>query len=227
MIEENGDAAPKSLCGSLAEGKIEARRHFLKGGMALASGSILLSIGALDKLFRFFFGPRLSQSEEGALLARRLKRMEETVALKKLELERQHNDYIFVADLSDLQETTGMYFVDYQMSPALAFVGRQGLPILLSAKCTHLGCTVGNEVNKQNQVLCPCHVSYFNIETGEPNPGAPAKLPLSHIGWVLMDKSRNVIASRGANGKATGNLSGKYPQGTGVYITKTLESISS
>ncbi len=227
MAEDSGDTVAKTDLGeSSLERNAQARRRFLRGAVALASGAFLLSIGIADKFFRFFFGPRLSQSEEGELLETRLKRMQETVALKQLELERQHNNYIFVAELSDLQATTGKYFIDYELRPALAFVGRDGVPILLSAKCTHLGCTVGNQVNERNQVLCPCHVSYFDIETGKPNPGAPAKLPLEHISWVLMNKERRIIAGRSADGKGTGNLSGNYPPDTAVYIVKNTESVS-
>ena len=124
--------------------KKDARRYFLKGGIAVASGLVLLSIGALDKVFRFFFGPRLTEKQEADLLQAHLRQSKDSVALQKLEIEREHNSYIFVSALGDLNQTTGKYFIDYDMGPALAFLGSDGLPDLLSAKCTHLGCTVGN-----------------------------------------------------------------------------------
>ncbi len=204
--------------------KKDARRYFLKGGIAVASGLILLSIGALDKLFSFFFGPRLSEKQEADLLQAHLKQSQDSIALQKLEIEREHNSYILVAALSDLNQTTGKYFIDYDMGPALAFLGSDGLPDLLSAKCTHLGCTVGNQVNDHGQVLCPCHVSYFDIKTGEPSPGSPAKAPLPHLGWVLMDKNKKILASRSRAGQVSGDVQHAKEQGADVYIGKSAEA---
>jgi nitrite reductase/ring-hydroxylating ferredoxin subunit len=201
-----------------------ARRHFLKGGTSFALGALLLWAGICDRFFRFFFGPRLSEADENELLESRLSRLQDTIVLKKLELERQHNQYIYIASLDSLDAKNGHYFVDFQMRPALAFLGDDGLPILLSAKCTHLGCTVGNKVNESNQILCPCHVSYFDIKTGEPNAGAPAKLPLDHIAWVLMDKDKKIIATRSASGKTSGNTTPLSSKGANVYMPKSLEA---
>ena len=116
---------------------------------------------------------------------------------------------------------TGKYFIDYQMSPALAFLGKDGLPDLLSAKCTHLGCTVGKQVDAQGKILCPCHVSYFDVTTGQPDANSPAKLPLPHIGWVLMDKSGKVIASRSSAGVTSGDTSINAIKDSSVYIAKS------
>jgi len=203
----------------------EARRHFLQGGIAVAAGLVLLSIGALDKVFRFFFGPRLTEQEETTILRAHVKYSEQTLSLEKLELEREHNNYIFVAALADLDQTTGKYFIDYDMGPALAFLGSDGLPDLLSAKCTHLGCTVGNQTNDKGQVLCPCHVSYFDIKTGAPTPDSPAKTPLPHLGWVLMDKQKKVLASRSAAGEISGDIGHAKQQGADVYIQKTAGAV--
>ncbi len=222
MVDDKPDviAPPDTTLDNL---KVKARRHFLRGAVAIFAGGILLSVGIADKIFRFFFGPRLSEADETAILEERVIRLQESVALKKLELERQHNDYILIASLDSLQAKSGKYFIDYQMRPALAFLGEDGLPILLSAKCTHLGCTVSNTVNDNNQILCPCHVSYFDIKTGQPNAGSPAKLPLDHITWVLMDKDKKIIAWRTAGGKTTGNLDPLAIKGTSVYVPKSKE----
>jgi Rieske Fe-S protein len=222
MVEDKPDVIAEQSSLTLENLKLNARRHFLRGAAALIAGAFLLSVGIFDKFFRFFFGPRLSKAEEEHLLEERLNRMQETIGLKKLELERQHNDYILIARLDSLETKTGKYFIDYQMRPALAFLGDDGLPILLSAKCTHLGCTVGNQVNDNDQILCPCHISYFDVKTGQPNLGAPAKIPLDHLAWVLMDKDKKVIAARSADGKTTGNLGRLAVQDTTVYITQKL-----
>lgn len=176
----------------------EARRYFLRGSLGVIAGGALLSVGAADKFFRFFFGPRLPGHEETELMAQRVERLETTVEQKKYELERQQNDYIFVAKLGELSPTRGKYFIDYEMSPALAFLDKNGAPLLISAKCTHLGCTVGGEANAEGKILCPCHVSYFDIYTGKPNPDAPAKAPLPHLSWVVMDDKGKVVASKPA-----------------------------
>ncbi|MBU6454900.1 MAG: Rieske (2Fe-2S) protein [Cyanobacteria bacterium REEB67] len=150
----------------------------------------------------------------------RLERLKSTIGIRQLELERGQSDYILVAPLSELDKTTGKYFVDYQMRPAMAFLGKDGLPTLISAKCTHLGCTVGNQCNAQGKILCPCHVSYFDVTTGQPDPGAPAKTPLPHLGWVIKDKSGKVVASRLTSGQTTGDTKAGALEGASVYIAK-------
>lgn len=209
--------------GSEAFVKEEARRYFIKGGIGILIGTLLLSAGTLDKVFRFFFGPRLTKQEETKQMEARLKRLEATTEQRKLELERQQNDYILVARLNDLKPELGKYFIDFDMRPAIAFKGSDGLPLLISAKCTHLGCTVGNQVN-DGRILCPCHVSYFNIETGQPNADAPAKAPLPHLGWVLMDTKGKVLATRGPQEKTDVSLPADVLSEARVYIKKEVAS---
>jgi len=202
-----------------------ARRYFLKGAVGVAAGGTLLTVGAADKVFRFFFGPRLSEREEAKLMAIRVKRLEKTVEHKKYELERQQNDYIFVAKLSELEPRKGRYFIDYAMKPALAFKDTDGMPLLISAKCTHLGCTVGADCNAEGKILCPCHVSYFDIHTGKPNPDSPAKAPLPHIGWVLMDQDGKLVASKHADGSLTGRADPEKADTYSVFIAKYHERV--
>lgn len=156
------------------------------------------------------------------MMQTRLKRTKATLLQRELELERQQSQHILIGALSDLSAEKGKYFIDYEMRPALAFLGDNGLPTLLSAKCTHLGCTVGNVVNAERQVLCPCHVSYFNIKTGMPNPGAPAKTPLPKLPWVLMDKQGKIIAT-GHSDKPSGLTTAEAIKDTNVYLAKTRE----
>ncbi len=200
----------------------EARRELLKGGVGVSAGLLLLGAGALDKVFSFFFGPRLTAKEEGEIMELRLKRLEGTAQQRKLELERQMNAFILVAPLSELSKDEGKYFIDYQMTPAMAFMGDDGLPILLSAKCTHLGCTVGNQV-KDRKILCPCHVSYFDIQTGMPNEGAPAKAPLPMLSWVLIDKNGKEVARRNSKGQLKGDSKAESIKNCLVYIAKNDE----
>lgn len=196
------------------------RRRFIKAVAATLAGAFLLLVGAADKIFRFFFGPRLSRQEESKLMNLRLQRLKQTETQRALELEREESDYILVAALSQLSPSEGKYFIDYEMRPALAFLGSDGLPNLLSAKCTHLGCTVGNAVNEEGKILCPCHISYFDIKTGDPNIGAPAKLPLPHLAWVLKNKSGMVVATRTSYGKTHVTTSGDTLKDCDVYISR-------
>ncbi|CAN5639311.1 hypothetical protein BH10CYA1_BH10CYA1_13500 [soil metagenome] len=206
--------------------KEESRRHFVRASMGIGLGLFLFSIGTVDKIFRFFFGPRLGQKEEAEIMGFRLKRLQLTAQQKQLELERAQTRYILVGSMGELSETLGKYFIDYQMSPAIAFKGEDGLPLMLSAKCTHLGCTVGNQVDAQGKVLCPCHISFFDIKTGAPNPDSPAKEPLPHIPWVVMDTKGKVLVSRSATGQTTGTVDPAQLASARVYIERQAEARS-
>ncbi len=203
--------------------RIEARRYFLRATAGLAAGGALLAAGTFDQFVHFFFGPRMSEKQSADLMEKKLARLEQNAAQKKLELERTRQAYIRVAKVSELSPKKGRYFVDYEMRPALAFQGQDGLPVLRSAKCTHLGCTVGSDVDAQGRILCPCHVSYFDVGTGRPNPGAPAKDPLPAIGWVLMDADLNIVASRSPDGAVHGAPDPSQLQDLDVYIAKAPE----
>lgn len=203
--------------------RVEGRRRLVQGIAGLTGAAVLLSLGVFDTLFRFFRGPRLSPTEEIALLQKRLKRLESTARERNLQLERMQNEYVFVARLSELSDKVGKYFIDYQMRPALAFRNAEGLPLLLSAKCTHLGCTVGSQVDAQGRILCPCHISYFDIETGQPNTGSPARTPLPRLGWVLMDDLKEVVAECPPGGPMQGEPDPSRLDVLSVYIARKFE----
>ncbi len=202
----------------------ESRRHFLKAAIGISAAGVLLSIGVFDKLGRFFQMPGLHLDEEANLLETRLRRLQLTAEEKELELERLRSEYIYVSKLSELSDKVGKYFIDYAMRPGLAFLGEDGWPALLSAKCTHLGCTVGNQVDASGRILCPCHVSYFDIKTGMPNQGAPATAPLDRIGWVLRDEQGNEVATESPRGSRTGRVDPELAQSYLLYIVKSLSA---
>jgi nitrate reductase gamma subunit len=201
---------------ALAMKVAHSRRLFVRGAVATVSGGALLGAGVLDKLVRFFRGPALSNEEQAELMESRLARIKATVEQRELELERLRADYIRIAALEELDATRGRYFTDYEMRPALAFRGEDGLPLLISAKCTHLGCTVASEVNADGKLLCPCHISWFDVKTGVPDPGSPAKAPLAHLDWVVMDPQGKILARSTEGGAAAG----ASQAGAGVYIAK-------
>ncbi len=200
--------------------RAESRREFLKGAAGVAGAGGLLALGVSEKTVNFFKGPRPDTEAESAFLQKKLQRLQQTAEERKLELERQRNDMILVARYAELTENKGKYFIDYGMEPGLAFKGKDGLPIVISAKCTHLGCTVGSETNADGQVLCPCHISYFSITTGQPNPGAPAKLPLPPLGWTLIDAGGKVVASRRPGQAVTGSPDAAALAQSSLYITR-------
>ncbi|MBL8861193.1 MAG: respiratory nitrate reductase subunit gamma [Planctomycetes bacterium] len=218
---------PRRWSSSVAAATVlPARRLFLRGAAALSVGGALLAAGTAETLGRFFFGPRLSEEQQARLDARKLERLRQTQREKELAVERAAQRYIRIATLSELDARKGRYFIDYEMRPALAFLGEDGLPLLISAKCTHLGCTVASELDAQGRVLCPCHVSFFDIKTGMPNAGAPAKEPLPHLAWVLMDDTQQVVASRGADGRDYGRVDPERAASLSVYIAKREERVS-
>lgn len=180
------------------------RRHLVRGLVGVGAALALLSAGVLDKLLRFFSGSEMTLEEEAGLLRTRLERLEMTAEERELQLERMRRPAIRIARLGELSMDRGHYFIDYQMRPALAFRDSDGLPLLISAKCTHLGCTVSSEVDERGRVMCPCHVSYFDLATGAPNPGSPAKEPLPHLGWELRRAGGEAVAMRSPGGPVTG-----------------------
>lgn len=200
----------------------DVRRSFLQAAGVGAVALFLLSIGVLGKLGQFFRGPSMNAEQEAELLQKKLDRLELAAAERGLEIERLKKSHIFVAQLSELSDKDGKYFTDYQMRPALAFKDENGAPLFISAKCTHLGCTVASTVTN-GQILCPCHMSWFDVKTGKPTPGAPAKVPLPHIGWVVMDPQGNTVASKGPEGEITGEIDIAQAGTYGVYITKQFE----
>lgn len=204
----------------------EDRRELLKAGLGLSAGVALLGIGMADKLVRYFRGAPSVPEAEAELLAKKLERLEQTAEQRELELERLRSAYIAVARLSELSKTKGKYFIDYLMRPSLAFLGEDGLPILISAKCTHLGCTVGSDLDAGGRILCPCHVSYFDLRTGKPETGSPAKSNLPHLDWTIFDASGVPQISQDPFGKREGTLPPDKLADAMVYIARRHKEAS-
>ncbi len=202
--------------------EIAGRRLLLQGALGLGGAAVLLSVGVFGKLFSYFRGPRTTDVEEAEMLQTRLRRLQMTAEQRELELERIRSAYIRVARLGDLQANAGTYFVDYHMRPAMAFLGADDLPHLLSAKCTHLGCTVAKDVNPEGRIICPCHLSWFDVKTGVPLPGSPAKLPLPVLGWVLRDAAGRIVVSRAPDGTEEGTAVPEEMKNYDVWISRSF-----
>lgn len=210
-------------CRELAEvsRQAESRREFLKGAAGATGAVGLLALGTSEKVVRYFQGPAHDPEAESAMLGKKLDRLRQTAEERELELERQRSAMILVARYADLDAIKGKYFIDYAMNPGLAFKDKDGMPLLISAKCTHLGCTVGSQLNDKGEILCPCHVSYFNVVTGQPNAGAPAKAPLPHIAWALVDTAGKVVASKEPGRPVDGTVDAAALAQLSLYITRT------
>jgi len=198
----------------------ESRREFVKGALGLTGAAGLLAVGVSEKVFGYLRGPGEDEEARSHLLEKKLLRLRQTAEERELELERRTSRAILVASYAELSEAKGRYFIAYDMAPGLAFRGADGLPIVRSAKCTHLGCTVSSELDGQGRVLCPCHVSYFDIVSGRPNEGAPAKAPLPGLAWALIDAAGAVVASAAADGVVQGSREAARLAGCNLYITK-------
>ncbi len=75
-------------------------------------------------------------------------------------------------------------FFEYAGSSAVLVRKRDGTLVALSAVCTHLGCIVQWEKDKQD-FLCPCHGGHYTpdgIVTAGPPPKPLPKIPFSVAG---------------------------------------------
>ncbi len=201
-----------------------ARRHLIEGVAGAGAAAALLGLGVADKMVKYFVQPPLTKGERVKLLTERHLRVMMTAEERALELERLSNDYILVSPYTELATKSGKYFIDYDMRPALAFLGEDGMPIVLSAKCTHLGCTVGKDVDDKGRILCPCHVSYFDVKTGVPQQDAPAKAALPKLAWAAREPSGKVVAAMGTDGQLTGSRDKDLLARCNVYVVKDARS---
>ncbi len=167
------------------------RRNFLRWLPVAVVSFIAITTNLLSKLWAYILGPKLTAEQEAKLIEKKIQNLERTVSLEKLREERLLKNKIFICNLQDLKKKEGVSFVDFNLKPALAFKGINDEPILISSVCTHLGCTVQNKLNK-GRLLCPCHISYFELETGKALEG-PAKVPLPMVPFVVEDEKVFIV----------------------------------
>lgn len=75
----------------------------------------------------------------------------------------------------------GARFFDFRGTTGVVIKTREGGLVALSAVCTHLGCVVQWEKDKQ-AFLCPCHAGRFSADgsvIAGPPPKPLARLPLA------------------------------------------------
>ncbi len=81
---------------------------------------------------------------------------------------------------TDIPEGEAKFF-EYAGAAAVLVKTKSGNIAALSAVCTHLGCIVQWEKDKQD-FICPCHGGLYSAEgavTGGPPPKPLAKIPVS------------------------------------------------
>jgi cytochrome b6-f complex iron-sulfur subunit len=83
--------------------------------------------------------------------------------------------------------------VTFGIEPCLLIRSAQDKWVALSAKCTHLGCTVAYEADKK-RIFCACHGGTYDPETGK-NVSGPPPRPLKS--FVIKDVNETaVVVSR-------------------------------
>lgn len=167
------------------------RRNFLIWLSVGLVSFVSLATNLLNKIFLYIIGPKLTKKQEVKLINKRIESLERNTLLQKLREERLLKEKIFVCNIKDLHTRDGISFIDFNLKPALAFKTKDGEPILISSVCTHLGCTIQNKTKKE-KLFCPCHMSYFDINTGKPIRG-PATDPLPLIPHVVENEKLYII----------------------------------
>lgn len=102
---------------------------------------------------------------------------------------RQNNDAKkkVILPENDVKEGEAKFF-EFAGSSAVLIRTQQGRLIALSAVCTHLGCIVQWEKDKQD-FLCPCHGGHYNAD-GAVISGPPPK-PLVNLPLIV--ENGNII----------------------------------
>ncbi len=85
----------------------------------------------------------------------------------------------------------GMGFM-FGTRPAVLIHHPDGTWSAFDAICTHLGCTVKYEPDK-DRIFCACHLGTYNARTGEPTSGPP---PRALTQYHVEVKDDEVIVSR-------------------------------
>lgn len=75
-------------------------------------------------------------------------------------------------------------FFEYAGSSAVLVRKRGGGLVALSAVCTHLGCIVQWEKDRQD-FLCPCHAGHYDVD-GKVTAGPPPR-PLTRLPFTVAD----------------------------------------
>lgn len=91
----------------------------------------------------------------------------------------------------DLKPGQAMGFM-FGTRPAVLIHQADGTWTAFDAVCTHLGCTVKYESDK-DRIFCECHLGTYDPRTGEPTSGPP---PRALTQYVVEEKDDAIVVSR-------------------------------
>lgn len=91
----------------------------------------------------------------------------------------------------DLKPGQAMGFM-FGTRPAVLIHQADGTWTAFDAVCTHLGCTVKYESDK-DRIFCECHLGTYDPRTGEPTSGPP---PRALTKYVVEEKDDAIVVSR-------------------------------
>ncbi len=91
----------------------------------------------------------------------------------------------------DLQPGQALGFM-FGTRPAMLIRHADGTWTAFDAVCTHLGCTVKYESDK-DRIFCECHLGTYDPRTGEPTSGPP---PRALTKYVVEVKDDAIVVSR-------------------------------
>jgi menaquinol-cytochrome c reductase iron-sulfur subunit len=147
------------------------RRSFLAG--LLAAGSAMVGTLLAVPLIRFTLHPVLAKTTEKSWSE--VGRVDELQSLD-----------VPVKKLVTMEQLDGWRKIVLE-KPVYVSKDAQGQLIVLSAICTHLGCTVP-WIEKENKFICPCHLGRFAADgklLGGPPPRDMDRLATKIEGGVL------------------------------------------
>ena len=98
---------------------------------------------------------------------------------------------VALPDAVKLQPGAALGFM-FGNRPALLIHHKDGLWCAFDAVCTHLGCTVKFQADK-DRIFCACHGGVYDATTGQPVAGPP---PRALIKYEVEVKDDEVIISR-------------------------------
>jgi cytochrome b6-f complex iron-sulfur subunit len=97
---------------------------------------------------------------------------------------------VTLKDAKKLPPASALYF-KFGVEPCLLIHSENGKWVALSARCTHLGCTVQFD-GANKRIFCACHGGVYDPATGKNLSGPPPKPLRSFVVKELVDGSLTV-----------------------------------
>lgn len=147
------------------------RRQFLNYTLTGVGG--FMAAGILMPMFRFSVDPLLKHDSSGDYVLTDLKMSDITTEPTRVSFSFEQKDAWYTSDVTNT---------------AWVFKNDDGEILALSPVCTHLGCTVDWNTNKDfpNQFYCPCHQGRYKKD-GTNIAGTPPTRPLDVYPYKEVD----------------------------------------